>query len=418
MSEEKQVKKQLLKNMILNLVTFSIIFTILGIIIYGQFKSSLYISADSELEKTNTRREFRINNDRKSDIRERRDIAPPNEQENSPRLVFITRNSNGELEENMNLNEVFKNATFDKNNLNSIYEIKIGDYSYRGINYQKEDGTYTQVLINIDSEKTIAEKFIKNLVISFSVTIVIILIASYVLSKWTLKPIIISWKKQTQFVQDASHELRTPLAIIKAKQESLLENPESKIIDNAEDISITLQETQRLTKLIKELMELAKNDSDKLKINKENFELDKEIKGLVTLYKDVAKAENKKLTASLEYKENINADLNMVKQLLVILLDNSIKYTEAKDSIIIKTYKQDGKAVIEVIDTGIGISKEAIDHIFERFYREEKSRNREKGGMGLGLSIAYNIVTLHKGSIKFDKEREKGARVIVKLPIK
>ena len=418
MSEEKQVKKQLLKNMILNLVTFSIIFTILGIIIYGQFKSSLYISADSELEKTNTRREFRINNDRKSDIRERRDIAPPNEQENSPRLVFITRNSNGELEENMNLNEVFKNATFDKNNLNSIYEIKIGDYSYRGINYQKEDGTYTQVLINVDSEKTIAEKFIKNLVISFSITIVIILIASYVLSKWTLKPIIISWKKQTQFVQDASHELRTPLAIIKAKQESLLENPESKIIDNAEDISITLQETQRLTKLIKELMELAKNDSDKLKLNKENFELDKEIKGLVTLYKDVAKAEGKKLTASLEYKDNINADLNMVKQLLVILLDNSIKYTEEKDSIEIKTYKQDGKAIIEVIDTGIGISKEAIDHIFERFYREEKSRNREKGGMGLGLSIAYNIVTLHKGSIKFDKEREKGARVIVKLPIK
>ena len=418
MSEEKQVKKQLLKNMILNLVTFSIIFTILGIIIYGQFKSSLYISADSELEKTNTRREFRINNDRKSDIRERRDIAPPNEQENSPRLVFITRNSNGELEENMNLNEVFKNATFDKNNLNSIYEIKIGDYSYRGINYQKEDGTYTQVLINVDSEKTIAEKFIKNLVISFSVTIVIILIASYVLSKWTLKPIIISWKKQTQFVQDASHELRTPLAIIKAKQESLLENPESKIIDNAEDISITLQETQRLTKLIKELMELAKNDSDKLKLNKENFELDKEIKGLVTLYKDVAKAEGKKLTASLEYKDNINADLNMVKQLLVILLDNSIKYTEEKDSIEIKTYKQDGKAIIEVIDTGIGISKEAIEHIFERFYREEKSRNREKGGMGLGLSIAYNIVTLHKGLIKFDKEREKGARVIVKLPIK
>ena len=165
-------------------------------------------------------------------------------------------------------------------------------------------------------------------------------------------------------------------------------------------------------------MELAKNDSDKLKINKEIFELDKEIKGLVTLYKDVAKAESKKLTASLEYKGNINADLNMIKQLLVILLDNSIKYTEAKDNIEIKTYKQDGKAVIEVLDTGIGISKVAIEHIFERFYREEKSRNREKGGMGLVLSISYNIGTLHKGSIKFYKEREKGARVIVKLPIK
>lgn len=417
MSEEKQVKKQLIKNMILNLVTFSIIFTILGIIIYGQFKSSLYISADSELEKTNFRKEFRmVNNNRRSD--RPTNIMPPDEQENSPRLVFISRDSDGDISENVNINELFKNASFDKSNLNSIYETKIGNYTYRGINYQKEDGSYTQVLINVDSEKTIAEKFIKNLVISFSITIVIILFASYILSKWTLKPIIISWKKQTQFVQDASHELRTPLAIIKAKQENLLENPDGKIIDNAEDISITLQETQRLTKLIKELMELAKNDSDRLKLNKENFDLDKEIKGLITLYKDVAKTEGKKLTASLEYKETINADLNMVKELLVILLDNSIKYTEPKDNIEIKTYKQDGKAIIEVIDTGIGISKEAIDHIFERFYREEKSRNREKGGMGLGLSIAYNIVTLHKGTIKFDKEREKGARVIVKLPIK
>ena len=77
------------------------------------------------------------------------------------------------------------------------------------------------------------------------------MIASYLLSKWTLKPIVASWKKQTRFVQDASHELRTPLAIIKAKQESLLENPESKIIDNAEDISITLQETRKAYKTYK-----------------------------------------------------------------------------------------------------------------------------------------------------------------------
>ena len=73
---------------------------------------------------------------------------------------------------------------------------------------------------------------------------------------------------------------------------------------------------------------------------------------------------------------------------------------------------EDEKCCIEVTDTGIGISKEAIEHIFERFYREEKSRNRESGGMGLGLSIAYNIVQLHKGSIKFDKNREKGCRVV------
>lgn len=423
MSEEKQVKKQLLKNMILNLITFIIIFSVLGIIIYGQFKSSLYLSADSELEKTDTRREFRNENrfnapDNLAMPTEEKNRPLDNLEENSPRLIFITRDSDGNILSNQNLNDIFENTEFDKTNLNNIYELSIEGYSYRGINYQNQDGSYRQILINVDSEKTIAERFIKNLVISFSIAVIIILIASYILSKWTLKPIIASWKKQTRFVQDASHELRTPLTIIKAKQESLLEKPESKIIDNAEDISITLQETNRLTKLIKELMELAKNDSDKLKLNSTQFNLDNEINQLVTLYRDLAEAEEKQLTASLDFKEEINADLNMLKELIVILLDNSIKYTDRNDTIEIKTYKQDNKAVIEVIDTGIGISKEAIDHIFERFYREEKSRNREKGGMGLGLSIAYNIVTLHKGTIKFDKNREKGTRVIVKLPIK
>lgn len=262
MSEEKQVRKQLLKNALLNLIAFTIIFTILGISIYSQFKNSLYLSADSELERANTRKEFRIESEDRLEQRpsfpEEQEILEVqnkleklDEQEKNPRLVFINRDSNGSISQEEYLNDIFKNASFDKTNLNKIYEITISNYSYRGINYQNQDGTYTQVLINIDSEKTIAEKFIKNLVISFSISLVIILVASYVLSKWTMKPIVISWRKQTRFVQDASHELRTPLTIIKAKQESLLENPESKIIDNAEDISITLQETREAYKAYK-----------------------------------------------------------------------------------------------------------------------------------------------------------------------
>ena len=264
----------------------------------------------------------------------------------------------------------------------------------------------------------IEQKFIKNLLISTVLSLVSVYIASHFLARKTLKPIIDSWKKQTQFVQDASHELRTPLAIIKAKQENLLENPESKIIDNIEDIGCTLQEVDRLTKLIKELMDLARNDSNSQKLNKENFILDTEIKSIIELYKEVAATEEKEFILNLEYNEEINADLNKIKELLIILLDNSLKYTEEHDSIEVKTYKKDNRCIIEVIDTGIGISKEAIDHVFERFYREEKSRTRSKGGMGLGLSIAYNIVELHKGTIKFDKTREKGTRVIVRLPIK
>lgn len=369
MSEEEKVKKQLKKNMLLTLITFSIVFIILGMTIYSQFKNSLYISADSELKKVVTQVENRgIENDKKPI---RKDNIESRERNQNPRLVFIKRDENSQIIEDDTLNDIFKNIGFNKNQIDSIYEINVNGYSYRGINYKTEDGFYNQVLINVDSEKDIAQKFITNLTISFIISIIIILFASYILSRNTLKPIVQSWKKQNQFIQDASHELRTPLAIIKTKQEALLEKPETKIIDNVEDISITLQETQRLTKLTKELMELASNDSKELKLNKEKFNLDNEIKSIINLYKEVAETEKKQLKLNLEYKEELFADLNKVKELLIILLDNSIKYTESEDEIEVKTYKKDNKCFVEVIDTGIGISKEAMDHIFERFYREE-----------------------------------------------
>lgn len=415
MNEEEKVKKVLTQNMILNLITFSIIFYFLGIVIYSQFSNTLYLSADTILEKVVAQENEKINRKLPNRITEIRVEV----KDQNPRLIFIRRNKNGNiLNDNNNLNSIFEDAGFNNNNLNTIYEINIGGYYFRGVNYQLDNDYYNQVLVNVDSEKVIEQKFITNLTISLVISTIAIVIASYFLSRKTLEPIIISWKKQTQFVQDASHELRTPLAIIKAKQENLLEKPEDKIIDNIEDIGCTLQEVDRLTKLIKELMELARNDSNNQKINKENFILDTEIKSIIELYKEVAETEEKEFLLNLEYNDEINADLNKIKELLVILLDNSLKYTEEHDSIELKTYKKDNKCVIEVIDTGIGISKDAMEHVFERFYREEKSRNRSKGGMGLGLSIAHNIVELHKGTIKFDKAREKGTRVIVKLPIK
>jgi len=431
MNEEKQVKRQLVKNMLLNLIAFSIIFYILGTAIYTQFNNSLYLSADEELknsiireldspENKSHQQNSKIQTNDEIDF-EKNQTKPENI-EKSPRLIFIIRDEQGDIleedEDNNKLSSIFKSTIFNKNELNSIYETEIEGYAYRAINYKNSDGTYKQVLINVDAEKTIAQKFIKNLVISFSTSLIAILIASYILSRKTLKPIIESWKRQNRFIQDASHELRTPLSIIKVKQENLLENPESKIIDNAEDISITLEETNRLTKLIKDLMELAKSDTDQLKLNKEEIDFDKEIKTLAGMYKDVAKTEKKTLNVDLKYNEKIYADNNKLKQLLVILMDNSIKYTKEGNDINIRTYKKDNKFVLEVEDTGIGISKEAIDHVFERFYREEKSRNRQKGGMGLGLSIAYNIVMAHRGTIKFEKNRDIGTKVIVTLPKK
>ena len=383
MNEEKIVKRQLAKNTIFNILTFSIILIVLGLMIYSEFKSSLYISADTELRKElnqgkrmipekkfEERKDFiqegEISSiDRNKKIDESISVDKQND-EFSPRVVTIIRDSSGNIIEEP-INEIYEQAEFNKNELETIYEIKINDYSYRGINYKLEDGTYKQALINVDSEISIEQKFIKTLVMALVISIAIILFASFGLSRLTLKPIVETLKKQNQFVQDASHELRTPLTIIKAKQEKLLENPETKIIDNVEDISITLQETSRLTKLISELMELAKNDSEKIQLNKSNFYIDKEIEAMIKLYSDVAKAQNKTITTKLNFNEQINMDLNKFKELLVILLDNSIKYTKEKDSIEVITYKKDNKFILEVADTGIGISKDAIDKVFTRF---------------------------------------------------
>ena len=109
------------------------------------------------------------------------------------------------------------------------------------------------------------------------------------------------------------------------------------------------------------------------------------------------------------------ANKNKITELIIILLDNAIKYTVENDTITIRTYNKDGKCNIEVIDTGIGISDSGLKRVFDRFYREDKARSRETGGTGLGLSIAHTIVTRHKGTIKALHNEPKGTVFLVRL---
>lgn len=112
----------------------------------------------------------------------------------------------------------------------------------------------------------------------------------------------------------------------------------------------------------------------------------------------------------------MEADENRIHPLLVILLDNALKYTEEKDSIGVKSYLEDQKVVIEVSDTGVGTQEENMPHIFDRFYREDKARSRETGGTGLGLSIAQWIVNSHFGTISVMPNKQQGTTFKVKLP--
>lgn len=396
MSEQQLIKKQLIKNMFYTFIVFAVILIFFDAIIYNQVSFSLYKSIDTELSKTAKYYENKIVYEEFIDGTKITFL----ETKINPRLICIMRTTEGDILNGDNIgrfyNDYLNDIKFDKTKINEIYSIKVQDkYNYRGITLKstalQEQEIYIQLLANVDGEVETINTMTHTLLIGSLIIIVVAIISSYILSKMTLQPIMNSWKKQTEFVQNAAHELRTPLTIIQAKQELLLQEPESKIIDKSEDINIILKETKRLTKLIKELMILAMADSNELKMKKEKTDIDKLIREVVIPYKDYAELQEKEINMDLKFNKEINVDSNKINQLMIIILDNAIKYTSEKDKIEIKTYHKDGKCVIEVLDTGIGISKEAAKHVFDRFYREDKARSREKGGTGLRtLNSKYN----------------------------
>ena len=428
MSEEKKMKRNLLKNMLFSFIVFAILLLIFDFIIYNQISISLYKDIDKELYMQKAKYDGEEQSEKPTNMVDTNKNSGKKDYYNiknlNPRIILVLRNENGEITNKEALGKIYEKYSdtipFNNKNLMQIYNLKLDDkYNYRALNFEttNDDGktTYIQLLANVDGEEKTLNNLLQMLIIGTIILDTISILASYILSKKMMMPIYNAYKRQTEFVANASHELRTPLTIIQAKQELLLQEPESKIIDKSEDINLTLKETRRLSKMIKELMALARSDSNEYVLNKEEVNIDELIQEIVKPYKDYAELEKKTIKLELNYKKEIKVDKNKITELLIILLDNAIKYTGENDIITIKTYSKDGKCNIEVVDTGIGISDEGLKRVFERFYREDKARTREKGGTGLGLSIAHTIVTRHKGSIKAMHNKPKGTIFLVRI---
>lgn len=434
MKERRNVKIELLKNMIFNLIIFTIIFTTFSVMILIQVSKYLYTSVDNEIYQVkkqfqempkivftnsqSTNEEVEFADDMLIEV-----VQAYVEKVSNPRVITILRNDDGDiLASSLNAKIFLKylqKINFTTNNLNKTYEMCVNSkYYYRGTTCEISTSNgvyYIELLVNVNSEKEMMTNFTNSLTIGTGIVILLSIFISYYLSRKAVDPIIKAYEKQAEFVQNASHELRTPLTIIQAKQEMLLQSPTSRIIDKSEDIALTLSETRRLSKMVTELMDLARADSKKSDINKTKANLNELIETIVVPYEEMAKMQNKVMTVNAKCTKEVNIDPNKIKQLLVILLDNALKYTEDGDSIEIDAHNVEDKVFINVKDTGIGISDVAIKHVFERFYREDKARSREKGGTGLGLSIAHTIVKSHGGTIKIVHNKPKGIIVIVKL---
>lgn len=269
----------------------------------------------------------------------------------------------------------------------------------------------------INSEKETLYRLLLILFTGCGAGLILSLIAGYFLARRALRPIQKSWDKQQEFVSDASHELRTPLTIIQSRIEMLLKAPQLKIQDKLKDISVTLQETRRLSKLVSHLLTLARSDANQIEIRHDPLLLNEMIPEVVEPFSEMAEVQGMKMEVSLEQRPiKVIGDKEKIHQLIVILLDNAMKFTGEHGRIFVSCYIEGHHAVIKVSDNGIGISKDNLGKIFDRFFQADPSRTSSKG-TGLGLSIAKWIVDNHRGKISADSEVDKGTTFLVTLPL-
>lgn len=216
------------------------------------------------------------------------------------------------------------------------------------------------------------------------------LISLYIANR-SIKPIEESYNRQKQFVADASHELRTPLAAINANADLLLSHPDNTINDEKKWIVYIKDETERMSGLTNDLLYLAKSDADREERISTSVSVSDVTENTILETEAAAFEKGFVFTYSVEPGLKIIASQDKLKQLILILIDNALKYTPHKGSINVSLNREGARAVLRVENSGEGIAPDEITHVFDRFYRTDKSRARESGGSGLGLSIAKSI---------------------------
>jgi heavy metal sensor kinase len=242
-----------------------------------------------------------------------------------------------------------------------------------------------------------------------------------------------SFRQVKQFTADASHELKTPLTILKGEVEVALRKERS-LKDYEQVLKSNLEEINRMSQIVEDLLLLSKAEMGEIKLNHERINLREILNEVVSQMSLLAQSKNIKIGTSNHFEDiYMIGDGLRIRELFLNLIENGIKYTEEGGAIHITLSKEsiheqknvhlpavkDGEAYAKIIfsDTGIGISKEDQAKIFNRFYRVDKARSREAGGSGLGLSICKWIVEAHQGEITVESELGKGSTFIVKLPL-
>jgi len=226
-----------------------------------------------------------------------------------------------------------------------------------------------------------------------------------------------SFQQINRFSADASHELRTPLTVLQGELESIAQGSQRLPVDVRDTIGSALEETQRLAKIVENLLAISRLEAGEARGQLERLDVAELARSTADQMRLLAEEKHIALDCDGTEPVEVEADPVRLKQVVVNLLDNAIKYTPRGGTVSVSVRRRDNHAILQVADTGIGISPADVPHIFDRFYRADKARSRQMGGTGLGLSIVRSICLAHGGQVTVESAEGRGSVFNVEIPL-
>ena len=340
-----------------------------------------------------------INDHRNNNINE----FPKEPNQNSRRIYLDFTIYTIVLDENGNYGEIINNTNNDdldeekiKKIANNIIEkhttnIYIGNLYTSKYAYLFPPNNTLIIMDNTKTNQFLLGQLISN-VLLFIICEIIISVITYLITEWIIDPVKKSFEKQKIFIADASHELKTPLSVMIASADAYMNDKDEKWVINMKN------ESERMTKLVTELLDLAKTEEEQEIILEEN-NLSDIIESSILTFESLFYENNIQLKYKITPDIKMSCNENLIMELMSILIDNAIKHCSNKGKVLVNLENNNKQIILEVKNTGLPIKKEEEEKIFERFYKVDTSRNRNSNNYGLGLAIAKNIVERHNGEI-------------------
>lgn len=414
----KQLRNRfLMLNLIIISIMMVISFTSIYLITYKNVRNDIDMEmnrlSDYNRKPNNSPKESKLDNNNNN-----------NEQPPEERSISFTLT----IDNNKKLTSYFSIFDMDEKFYETAKEKALAESSNKG-RFKLED-TYWEFMLKQSPENseykivfldvTSRYAYLTNLIYTFSAVALAMLIAIFFISRFfanrSIKPIKETFDRQKQFIADASHELKTPLAIINTNTDVLLSNDEDTIKNQSKWIYYIKSEVERMAKLTNDLLYLAQVDHSDIKLISTDFDLSETIENVILTMEASIFENNILLDYNIEPNVISHGSSEQIKQVVMILLDNALKYTNPKGKISLSLKKHNNKAIMTISNTGKGISEEHLEKIFDRFYCVDKSRSRNSGGYGLGLSIAKAIVEQHYGKITVKSNVNEDTTFRVEIP--